>query len=327
MAAGEVVGDLVALDGELHLDRNHALAERGVAIDVVDVLPGAVGKLGDALAGGELDVVLHLLAAGDDGVLAVLLDQPEDFALGDTGGLGLRVHVADDRFGIARVGGDHLGEVVAPLAGIDQPRRRDADALAEHLLGEHVEGARRRAADIGPVAVGLGEGDDLVAHEHRADDAHVVEMGAAGVGIVGHEHVARPHVVLEGVDNRLAGVVQRADVDRDVHVALGDGIAVGVVQGGGEVAVVDDEGIAGPEDLLRHLVDGRDEGVLQDLEGDRIKRDASAVRAHLHASATWIRMLSHSSTSARTPGGMTVVESSCSTIAGPSMATPAGSPS
>ena len=39
-------------------------------------------------------------------------------------------------------------------------------------------------------------------------------------------------------------------------IALRDAFAVGVVQRAGEVAVVDHEGIAGPQDLLGHLVDG-----------------------------------------------------------------------
>ena len=57
-------------------------------------------------------------------------------------------------------------------------------------------------------------------------------------------------------DHVLAGEVQRADVDRDVLIALRGAFALGVMQGAGKVAVVDDEGVAGPQDLLAHLVDG-----------------------------------------------------------------------
>ena len=98
------------------------------------------------------------------------------------------------------------------------------------------------------------------------------EMRAPGVGVVDGVDVARMHVALEGADHVLAGVVQRADMDRDVLVALRGGIAVRVVQRVGEVAVVDHEGIAGPQDLLGHLVDGGDEGILQHLERDGIER-------------------------------------------------------
>jgi hypothetical protein len=44
-----------------------------------------------------------------------------------------------------------------------------------------------------------------------------------------------------------------------------------VAQAIGEVPAVDHEGIAGPEQLLRHLVDQVDVGVLENLEGDAIK--------------------------------------------------------
>ena len=73
-----------------------------------------------------------------------------------------------------------------------------------------------RAADVGPVAVGLGVGDDLAVVEDRADDAHVVEVRAAEVGVVDREDVAGVDVAPERLDDRLAGEVQRADVDGDV---------------------------------------------------------------------------------------------------------------
>ena len=72
------------------------------------------------------------------------------------------------------------------------------------LLGVDVEGARDAAADVGPVPVGLREGDELALVEDRPDDAHVVEVRAAEVGIVDGEDVARVDVVLEGLDHGLA---------------------------------------------------------------------------------------------------------------------------
>jgi len=44
----------------------------------------------------------------------------------------------------------------------------------------------------------------------------------------------------------------------DVLAALGDGIAVDVIQRRREIAVVDDEGVAGSEHLLGHLVNNGD---------------------------------------------------------------------
>ena len=81
MRAGEVVVDLVALDRQLDLDRDQALARRTGRVDVVLGLPGAVRQLGDALAGQALDVVLHLVERRHDRVEAVLLDEAQDLAL------------------------------------------------------------------------------------------------------------------------------------------------------------------------------------------------------------------------------------------------------
>ncbi|MNL32456.1 hypothetical protein D3C87_1543060 [compost metagenome] len=121
------------------------------------------------------------------------------------------------------------------------------------------------------MAVRLAEGDDPAIDEDRPDQPDVIEVGAAGIGIVDGVDVTRMHVTVEGADHVLAGEVQRADMDRDVLVTLGCRIAFGIVKGAGEVAVVDDEGVAGSQDLLGHLIDAGDEGVLQDLEGHRVK--------------------------------------------------------
>ena len=109
-------------------------------------------------------------------------------------------------------------------------------------------------------------------------------MRAAGIGIVDHEDIAGVHVTLEYPNDVLTGVVQRADVDGDVLVALRDGIAVGVIQRGGEIAVVDDEGIARPQDLLRHLIDGGDKRVLENFEGDGVEGKARSGVTHFEAS-------------------------------------------
>ena len=261
MAAGEVVDHLVALDGEFHPDRNEAFAGRRIAVDIIDRFPTAIGQLGDALARRLLDIILHFHEAGDDRVLAVFIHQAEDFAFGHARRLGLGAHVADHRFWIARIGRDHVSDIFAQHALVDDADRRYAYAFAEHFLGIDVKRARHAAADIRPMAVRLAIGDDLVADENRADQAHIVEMGAAGVGVVDHENVARLHIALEGADHILAGVMQRADMNGDILIALGDGIAIGIIQRRGEIAIVDDERITGSEHLLGHLVDDGDEGV------------------------------------------------------------------
>ena len=82
------------------------------------------------------------------------------------------------------------------------------------------------------------------------------------------------------------------------------GVALAVAERRREVARVEDERVAGAEDLLRHLVDDRDERVLQHLERDRVEC-GSLVRSGIVTSETWMRMFSHSSISAAAPGGTT----------------------
>ena len=204
MRAREVVVDLVALDRELDPDRDQALLTGRVEVHVVLGLPGAVGQLGDALAGEPLDVVLHLGERRHDRVAAVLLDQAQDLPLRHPRRLRLGVQVA---LGVARrprVGDDHADDVAEVAALVPDAHRRDAEALVEVLLRVDVEGAGNAAADVGPVAVGQRVRDELALVEDRADDAHVVEVRAAQVGVVHREDVARVHVVAERVDDRLA---------------------------------------------------------------------------------------------------------------------------
>ena len=300
-----------------------------VVVDVVLGLPDPIGQRRDALAGEALDVVLHLAERGLHRLLAVLVDQPQDLALADPRRLGLGLQVADDVAGRAGVRRDHAHDVAEVAAPVPDPDRRDPQPLAEVVARGDVERAGDAAAHVGPMAARLRVGDHLVADEDRPDDARVVEVRAARVGVVDQEHVAGMDVARELLDHGLRRVVQRADVDGDVLIALHDRVAARIAQRRGEVARIDDEGVAGAQDLLAHLVDRVDERVLQHLEGDRVERcDPARGRrrrrgAHVPASSSCMRMLSHSSTSARQPGGTTTVESSCSTIAGPWIVVPA----
>ena len=250
MTAGKVVGNLIARDGHLDVDRDQRLGPGRVLVDEVGGRPGAVRKLRHLLPGEALDIVLTLLEGRQHGVLAVLVDQLEQALLAEPGRLALGEEVAHGVGRGAGVADDHLDHVQEQLALGPDPHRRDPEAFAEMGLGVDVEGAWARAADVGPMAVGLGEGDELALDEDWPDDAHVAEMRAARVGVVGDEDVARMDVALEAIDNRLAGEMQRADMNRDVARALHHRIALGVAETVGEVAAIDDEGIAGAEQLL-----------------------------------------------------------------------------
>ena len=285
MRARQVIVDALALDRQLELDRDQALAQHRVLVDVVLGLPGAVGQLGHARARELLDVVLDLGERRLDGVDAVLVAEALDLALGELRRLGLRLHVADDVMRRARVVGDQHRDVGEVAALVPDAHGRDPQALAHVVDGVDVERAGHGAADIGPVAVGLGEAEQLALVEDAAHDARVVEVRAAHERVVDDEHVARMDVVAEGVDDGLGGEVERADVRGDVARALHHGVALRVAEGRREVARVDHERVAGAEDLLGHLVDDVDERVLENFERDGIERVARLAhrfgRSHL----------------------------------------------
>ena len=109
-----------------------------------------------------------------------------------------------------------------------------------------------------------------------------------------------------------------------IAVILGYRITVDIVQPVGKIPIVDDEGMAGADDLFSHLVDRGDKRVLEHLEGHRIERKIRPCNAHREASPKWMIMFNHAPVSARLPGGTSTVESNCSITSGPAITAPAG---
>ena len=262
---------IVALDRQLDVDADQPLPLVGVDVEEIVRLPGALGQFRDPSTGQPLDIVLALGHRRDDGVDAVLGDQPAQILLADAGRLRLGAQVAEPLLGEAHVADEQPRHVGAVLAFVPDFHRRDAQPFAVVLLGGDVERAGNGAADVGPVPVGLHQGYEPPLVEDRPDDADIAEVGATQIGIVDGDDVTRVEVVLEGVEHGLRRVVEGADVDGDVLAPLHHRVAVGVAETVREVARVDDEGVAGAQHLLRHLVDEVDEGVFQHLEGDRIE--------------------------------------------------------
>ncbi len=164
-----------------------------------------------------------------------------------------------------------MRDVAAECAPIPQPHRGDADAFTEHLLGCHVERSGHAAADIGPVAVGLRERDRRIIDKDRPNKPHVGKMRATGIGIIDGIDIARLHIAFEETNDLLACIVQGTDMNRDIGIALRDRISVYVIQRIRKIPIVDHKRIACPQYLLGHLIDSRDERVLQHLEGNRIE--------------------------------------------------------
>ncbi len=132
----------------------------------------------------------------------------------------------------------------------------------------------------------LGKADDFPYGKDRANEADVVEVRAATIGVVDGKDITGVNIACKLLEYRLALKVQGADVYRDVAAALHDRVALGIAQRGGEVTRVDDEGVAGAQNLLAHQVDAGGEGVLEDFEGDRIESVILIGMCHDHASSS-----------------------------------------
>ena len=264
--AAEVVVACIARDGHLHGDRDQAFLLTGVLIDVILGVPDAVGQGADLGARQILDIVLDFGHGGLDRLDTVFVTETLDLPLGYAGGFGLRLHVADDVARIAGVLGDEIRDVFEELVLAPQASRRNPQALTHVIECLDVERTRSRATDVGPVSVRLCVAEQFTLVVDRPDDPGVVEVTATFIDVVDDKYVAGVDVAVELPDDGFGRVVQGADVCGDVAGALHDGVPVGVTECRRKVARVDDKRVAGAEDLLGHLVDGVDEGVLEYFE-------------------------------------------------------------
>ena len=139
--------------------------------------------------------------------------------------------------------------------------------LLVDLLHPPGEAARGHAPDVPPVAAGGGEHREPCVVEHGVEHQHVVEVGAAGVGIVVQEDVALVDVFAEHAHDFRRRVRHREVVDGVVVDALGDEPPVAGDQGTGEVVpLVDDRRVRRMDYVRAHLVDDRDQGFANELE-------------------------------------------------------------
>ena len=228
----------------------------------------------------------------------------------------LRHEITGEHLGKAHVAREQAEQVLVQLAGAEELGGRDDHALLVELGGVRRHAARCAAAHVLVVAHRAGERHHAAVGEDRYRERDVRQVGAAVVGIVQQEGVAVLHAVRgKGPDDALRGELQRAEVDRD-RGRLRDGLAAGVEERGrGVEPLLHDRRGRALEERQLHLVGDGVETVAQHLEEDRVDRHRSLRRRRLPAS----------STSAVTPGGITVVVSVCSTMAGPARRAPSGS--
>ena len=299
-----------ALLGDFHFDQQR-LIHHAVGIDDRMALVGSVRDGGDPGA--------HLLRGaraqfGDraiHGVRPIAVEQGGEAFLADGERRRLRLDVADALVGDADVGQDDGEDFLVHHAALEQLHRRQAQSFLLRFGGMRREAARHHAADVRPVA-GIGEPrEQLALVEKRFDEAHVHQMRAAEIRVVDDEHVAGLDA-FRALYHRLGGELHGADEHRQAQFALRDQRAV--------VAVVNAVGtVHGLGDHRRkrraterqvHFVADLVEAVLDHGQGD-------GVELHIASFHTVTSRLPSASSSTRLPGSITVVQSSCSMMAGP----------
>jgi len=274
--SGHVEEQLIALLGDLHAD-GERLVDHAVAVDLRGTFVDAVGNAGDLGPHLALSAVAHLGDGRAHDIGAIAVDQCSEahLASGQCGGLGL--DVADALVGNADVGQDDGENLLVHLALLEELHRRQAQPLLLDLGGAGGEAAGHHAADVGPVA-GVGEpGEDLALVEERLYEPHVHQMGAAEVGVVDDEDVARLHhsciVAFHPLDDGTGRELHGADEDRQAEFALGDqGPVSRVINAVGAVhALGNHRRERRPDESQVHFVTDLDQAVLDDSERDGIE--------------------------------------------------------
>ena len=264
--AGEVGGEAVARDGE-----GETAAERVRAVAVaVEIALGVVRPVRDPRDAGAhhlLGARDQLLDGGEQRLAAEAGEQPPEvlhrLARRAQHGVEVPAALAGDAHVLEEEGEP---SVVHPPA-IADPGGHDAKPLLVDLPDAAREAARGHAPDVPPVAAGRGEHREPPFVEHRVEHQHVVEVGAAGVGVVVEEDVALVDVPAERAHHLRRRVRDREVVDGVVVPPLRDEAAVGRDERAREVvALVDDRRVRRVDDVRAHLVDHRDQGLPDQLE-------------------------------------------------------------
>ena len=262
---------MVVFDRQREADR---LGLAGVLV-LIDRILRRVDAVREAAEGGArelLGVVLDGVHRRLHGLGAVLPGQGQEPGFTRTNGRELRVEVADPLPGLPHVHEQERDDVLVEDPALVERHAGDAHPFFVVAAGGGVQRPRRDTADVRPVRRGRGEPHALACMEDRLDEMNVVAVRRGHIGVIDHVDVARldvlraddPHDLRHGQD-------RQADEGRQVELALGDQVAVAVVEAGGEVvAFVHGRRIGGLGHRQGHLVAGGDEGAADHLDRDRI---------------------------------------------------------
>ena len=250
-------------------------------VDVLVALGVAVGVdvgLVDSRRPGA-DLVAEALLRVPDHVIDGLLDrrravprrqllEPSD---ADPAGPDLGAYVAHVG-GQAVVGLEHVQDVAALLARLNDLDRGETDALGPHVEGVHGVAAGGRAAGVAVMALNGNHEDKLaVGVEDRGEDVVVGQVPAAVVGVVGEDHVPVGEAVLTEEVQGEAHRQRRTQHElRNARAQGGEPSLPVHDRGVALVRLVEDRRRGGQADVGGHLDAGGLHRPADDLGGHRV---------------------------------------------------------
>ena len=254
-----------------------------------------VARIGNALvADAGHRIVAHLIGeaarrqladGGDGAALAVIhpgLDEGLDRGRAILGGQLLQAPLAG-------AAGADLGAIIAIPDVVDadllHSHADDVRLVLEILLAAHAGemhalfvdglgigqiGGGLRRADIGVVGARQRPEERLALEEDRHAERQIGVMGPAIEGAVVEIGVALLDV-LEELDDRPGGQLQRRDVDRQRFLDADQAAVIGEDPAGHVAGVLDDAGAAGLHDRIGHLADDRFDPARDDRQQDGVE--------------------------------------------------------
>ena len=266
--------DLQAVAFDSHRDAN---GDRLAAIHAVVVEQrlrrvDAARKAPQPVAHDALGLVPADLDRAFDGGRAIARIEFLQTALAQPARGDLRAQVAEAGLRLADIVAQDAEQFLVRLAALVELDRAHLDAFLEarHRVGQ--ETAREASAHVGPVRARGREADQLAVVERWRVDDHIVEMLAAGPGMVGDNHVAR--LEAPGAEERQAVADRRVEItdeNRQAARRLRDQPPLRVEDCRAEVLhLVDDGAVRRAREVDGHFLGVGRERVVDYADGDRI---------------------------------------------------------
>ena len=261
--AGEVEGQIVALDGHLDLDGQGIGVLVAAAVHIVGKAVLTVGQAGHHRAHAAFGVAHQLLHAVDEGVVVAgvgLLNALH----ADQVGRHLRGQVALALLGNAGVVQQQIHDAGNDLAVLPDADHGNAGALLEQAVGVAGGGTGHLAADVGVMGDVGDPANQFFTHKGGGRDHDVV-------GVVGDEHIAGFDVFTAELLVDAGHHAQHTAQQGGQAFHLGHAVAVRVDHGGADVPpLLHVGGVGAAHDDAVGLLRNGHEQVANHLNGDGI---------------------------------------------------------